>query len=124
MGEQSSPSPGNPSFSPGLALWVTACPTPMPREQVALSRVTLCHQGKLGTLRGLRVPMSGAHQPSAQVSQEEPAGQVPWPGSGCPRSLDLAGLRVKIRHVSSFVQRKLCSQGLRGPFCGSQFCFM
>ena len=70
MGEQSSPSPGNPSFSPGLALWVTASPTPMPREQVALSRVTLCHQGKLGTLRGLRVPMSGAHQLSAQVSQE------------------------------------------------------
>ena len=47
MGEQSSPALEiHPS---GLALWVTACPTPTPREQVALSRVTLCHQGKLGT---------------------------------------------------------------------------
>ena len=52
------------------------------------------------------------------------AGGVPEPGSGSQRSLDLAGLQVKIRHESSFVQRKLCHWVLRGPSCGFQFCFM
>lgn len=34
------------------------------------------------------------------------AGGVPEPGSGHQRSPDLAGLQVKMRHESSFVQRK------------------
>ena len=89
MGEQSSPSPGNPSFRSGS---VGHCLShPHSKRTGGSEQSHPLPSGEAGYLEVADGPHEG-WSPALYTGFPRAAGQVPWPGSGCPRSLDLAGL--------------------------------
>lgn len=89
MGEQSSPSPGNPSFRSGSVGHCLSHPHSKRTSGSEQSHPLSSEEAEY--LEGAEGPHEG-WSPALCIGSPRAAEQVPWPGSGYLRSLDLAGL--------------------------------